>query len=99
MRSRYTAYTIANIDYLLKSHHKCTRPIKERKAILRWTQSVKWMGLSILNKENGEAEHDKGMIEFRALYIENGVPQHIHEKSLFRKEKGMWYYVSGTHFQ
>jgi len=55
------------------------------------------MSLSILNKENGEAEHDKGMIEFRALYIENGVPQHIHEKSLFRKEKGMWYYVSGEH--
>jgi len=98
MRSRYTAYVSANVDYLLKSHHKSTRPTKERKEILKWTKSVQWMSLSVINTSMGKADQKEGTVEFRAVYSENSQLQSIHEKSLFRKEKGMWYYVSGVHF-
>jgi len=98
MRSRYTAFAVAHIDYLLKSHHNTTRPVKDRNEILQWTKSVQWMGLTILSKSEGQATQNTGMVEFRAVFIENGQLQHIHEKSLFRKEKGMWYYVSGEHY-
>lgn len=98
MRSRYTAFTQANVDYLMSSHSVKTRPVKERKSIEKWAKSVIWTGLTILDTQAGEASDEIGYVEFNALYFENGKPQQIHEKSLFQREKGKWVYVSGAHF-
>ena len=98
MRSRYTAFTQANVDYLMRSHSAKTRPIKERKSIEKWAKSVNWMGLTIIQTQAGDANDEIGYVEFKALYLENGKPQQIHEKSLFEREKGIWVYVSGVHF-
>ena len=98
MRSRYTAYTIGNVDYLMSSHHSSTRPVKERKSIQKWAASVQWMGLVIIHTEGGTATDDSGYVEFRGLYLENGKMDQIHEKSLFRRENGKWVYLSGEHF-
>jgi len=97
MRSRYTAFTHANIDYLMHSHSAKTRPIKERKSIEKWAKSVTWMGLTIIQTQAGEASDEVGYVEFKALYLENGQPEQIHEKSLFQRENGKWVYVSGVH--
>jgi len=98
MRSRYSAFTQANVDYLMRSHSVKTRPIKERKSIEKWAKSVIWMGLTIIQTQAGEANDEIGYVEFKALYLENGKPQQIHEKSLFQRENGIWVYVSGVHF-
>lgn len=98
MRSRYTAFTQANVDYLMRSHSAKTRPIKERKSIEKWAKEVVWMGLTILNTQAGDANDEIGYVEFKALYLENGKPEQIHEKSLFHRENGKWVYVSGVHF-
>lgn len=98
MRSRYTAFTQANVDYLMRSHSVKTRPIKERKSIEKWAKSVSWMGLTLIQAQAGEASDEVGFVEFKALYLENGKPQQIHEKSLFQRENGKWVYVSGVHF-
>jgi SEC-C motif domain protein len=71
--------------------------VKERKSIERWAKSVVWMGLTILNIENGESKDETGYVEFKALYLESGKPEQIHEKSLFQHENGKWVYVSGIH--
>ena len=34
MRSRYSAFVLADGDYLMQSHHSSTRPIKEKKRLL-----------------------------------------------------------------
>jgi SEC-C motif-containing protein len=98
MRSRYVAYTTANVDYLMQSHHSDTRPLRERKQIKKWAESVQWMGLVILNTQGGEIFEDTGYVEFRALYLEDGKMQEIHEKSFFKRENQKWVYVSGVHF-
>jgi len=98
MRSRYTAFTQANVDYLLRSHATNTRPVRERKNIEKWAKSVIWMGLTILKAEAGEANDEKGYVEFQATFLENGKPGQIHEKSLFYRENGKWVYVSGVHY-
>jgi SEC-C motif domain protein len=98
MRSRYTAFTMANVDYLIRSHSVKTRPIKQRKSTEKWTKSVVWMGLSILKTQAGEASDEIGYVEFKASFLENGIPQQIHEKSFFQRENGKWVYVSGVHF-
>jgi len=97
MRSRYTAFTQANVEYLMRSHSAKTRPNKERKSIEKWARSVTWMGLTIIQTQAGEAKDELGYVEFKALYLENGKPEQIHEKSLFQRENGKWVYVSGVH--
>ena len=52
----------------------------------------------VLNTQDGEVTDDTGYVEFRAMYIENGQMQQIHEKSLFKRENQKWVYVSGVHF-
>ena len=98
MRSRYTAFNLANIDYLMLSHHSSTRPEKQRKNIQKWAKSVQWMGLVILGTQAGGANDDYGYVEFRALYLEAGKMQQIHEKSLFKRENQKWVYISGENF-
>lgn len=98
MRSRYTAFTMANVDYLMQSHFSETRPLKESKSIEKWAKSVQWIGLVILNSQAGGVNDDIGYVEFRAVYMEEGQLQQIHEKSLFKRENRKWVYVSGVHF-
>lgn len=98
MRSRYVAFTMADIDYLMKSHHSSTRPVRERKQIKKWAESVQWMGLTVLKTQGGEALDQTGYVEFRALYLEDGKMQQIHENSFFKRENNRWVYVSGVHF-
>ena len=93
MRSRYTAFTMANGDYLMQSHHKSTRPVKEKKAIVRWAKSVQWMKLEVLRTTQGGVNDITGTVEFKAYYFEQGRVQVIHEHSRFVKENNCWYYV------
>lgn len=97
MRSRYSAFVVADINYLMRSHHVSTRPVNDKKEMLRWTKSVQWMGLQIVSKSAGQASDTEGHVEFRASYLEQGQPQCIYENSYFVKEKGLWYYKSGVH--
>lgn len=98
MRSRYTAFTLADVDYLLRSHAEKTRPVKDRKSIERWAKSVVWMGLSIIKTESGQANDETCYVEFKATFLENGQPGQIHERSFFHREDGRWVYVSGVHY-
>lgn len=97
MRSRYSGYVVANIDYLMKSHHASTRPLKEKQAILKWTKSIKWVALEIIAKQKGLTEDNEGFVEFKALFFENGKMGYIHENSYFVRENGVWFYKSGVH--
>lgn len=93
MRSRYSAFVLANGDYLMQTHHKSTRPIKEKKAIVKWAKSVQWIKLEILDTTTGLKSHNKGTVTFNAYFYENGKVDVIHEKSAFVKEDKQWYYL------
>lgn len=95
MRSRYSAYTLANSAYLQKSHHSSTRPSKrESRNIEVWAKSVTWIKLEVLNTTLGSSNDSKGTVEFKAYYMEYSNVEVIHEKSYFEKEKGIWTYKS-----
>lgn len=93
MRSRYTAYVLGNIEYLIQSHHSSTSPIREQKEILKWTTSVKWLRLEILNFTEGEENDIKGTVEFKAYFEEGGEEEVIHENSKFIRENNYWVYL------
>jgi len=93
MRSRYSAYVMGNVAYLMQSHHGSTRPISEQKEILNWTKSVKWLSLEVLSFTNGEVNDVKGTVEFKAHFEENGLKDIIHENSKFIRENNHWVYL------
>ena len=87
MRSRYSAFVLANIKYLYKSHHSSTRlSNKEYKELELWTKSVKWLKLEIINTT-------KDTVSFKAFFLENGKLDSIEENSNFCKEKKYWVYL------
>ena len=93
MRSRYTAYTKANIDYIEntmsgKALHDFD---KERSKI--WAEQSKWLQLKVIDSHDIDA--DTGTVEFIAYYSMHDKPYHIHEISQFKREQGCWFYVDG----
>lgn len=93
MRSRYSAFVLANGDYLMLSHHSSTRPIKEKKAIINWAKSVQWIKLEVHETSKGTPTDNEGTVTFDAYFFENGKVDVIHEKSAFVKENNLWKYL------
>ncbi len=91
MRSRYTAYVLNNVEYLLKSWHPASRP--EKDFVLE--EAIHWQGLEILDTEDGGKDDDIGQVEFIASYLVEDRPGQLRERSDFRREDGLWYYVDG----
>ena len=89
MRSRYTAYVLANVVYLKATWHANTVPQKLQLNEPR----TQWLGLTIQRSENSDAEH--AQVEFVARYKLNGRAHRLHEVSRFIREDGRWYYLDG----
>ena len=53
MRSRYTAFVLADGDYLMDSHHSSSRPLNDKAAIVAWTKNIDWVELKISATKNG----------------------------------------------
>lgn len=93
MRSRYSAFVKANGNYLMQTHHASTRPNSEKKEIVKWAKSVKWIKLEVLETTNGLEKDNECTVTFNAYFYENGKVEVIHEKSAFIKENNNWYYL------
>lgn len=96
MRSRYTAFTLANGDYLNQSHHESVRKAEEKEETEKWAKSVKWMGLDVLEASLIDENSTEGFVEFKAHFKSGLFKKVIHEKSRFRKENGIWFYVDAV---
>jgi SEC-C motif-containing protein len=97
MRSRYAAFVIADIAYILKTYSSKTRPVNQTEEILDWAKSVEWQRLEVVNANKGNATDDNGHVEFKAFYREDGIDKCLHENSYFEKENNQWVYVSGDY--
>jgi SEC-C motif-containing protein len=87
MRSRYSAYVLGLLDYLLATWHPSTAPGDLE------LQAVKWLGLEI---KAASSAGDAGVVEFVARYRDSsGRGQRLHEMSRFVREHGQWFYVDG----
>ena len=95
MRSRYSAYSLKNIDYLFNTQHPSYHKPDSRKLITATANSLRWIGLNIVNTEKGQPENETGVVEFVAVYQEGKSIAQLHERSNFVKEKGKWFYTDG----
>lgn len=97
MRSRYTAYTQANIAYITASMRGQALENYDHKNAQQWAESCSWIGLQIIDTQAGLENDTQGIVEFIARFEDNHGKQQIHERSQFRKIDGIWFYVSGEH--
>jgi SEC-C motif-containing protein len=91
MRSRYSAYAIGLVDYLLDTWHPTSRP-----AELQLDQDIRWYRLDILARSAGGLLDREGTVEFEAHYRQDGAAGVQHEISRFLKEGGRWFYLDAA---
>lgn len=89
MKSRYSAYALKKIDYLLDTAVIAGDKNQERKDITEWANATQWIGLKILRSE-------ETIVEFIADFIYQGKHHQHHEISKFEKIKGRWYFVNAV---
>jgi SEC-C motif domain protein len=94
MRSRYVAYSLANIDYIKNTMRGKPLVGFDESSALCWAQRAIWIGLQIVNTVN--KLDDVGYVEFIAKYIENNTLKFIHETSEFKRFNDKWFYVGGV---
>lgn len=95
MRSRYVAYTQGNIDYIEQTHDVKMRHELDLNVAKQWAEGSEWIGLDIVSTDAGQADDDKGLVEFKAHYRVKGERQQHHELSEFIKKDGEWFYHDG----
>lgn len=90
MRSRYSAFVLDRLDYLLASWHPDTRPA----SIEPNEPGLRWLGLEVKRHQRQDADH--ATVEFVARSKLGGRAHRLHEVSRFERIDGRWYYRDGN---
>jgi SEC-C motif-containing protein len=91
MRSRYSAFSTGEVQYLLDTQRLDGVSREQLEASVA---STRWLGLSVLHSSSAG---DEGEVEFIARYKDAQGLGQLHERSRFRREQGRWLYVGGRH--
>lgn len=94
MRSRYTAYTQANISYIQQTMRETAALNFDPIAAENWAKSVKWKRLKVLDAFPHPTDPNRAYVSFTAYYIVNGRPEEIREVSEFRRINERWFYIN-----
>ena len=96
MRSRYTAFSLREEEYLRATWHPDTLPDEPITA----ESDVKWIGLDVI-KHKHVKDADEATVEFVARFKVGGRAHRLHEVSSFVRQPdaagvARWYYVDGA---
>lgn len=97
MRSRYTAYTMADMIYIKKTMRGKPSVGFDEAQAAAWAKSVLWLGLRIIQSYSDEKDSNIGFVEFIATYLDKKSVKTIHEVSKFHCINNQWFYVDGSH--
>jgi len=93
MRSRYTAYVVKNVDYILDT---CLN--KENMnidGIKDWSENSNWLELKINSVKGGGTADIEGIVAFEATYERKGLKNIHREIAKFVKKDNRWFYEDG----
>ncbi len=95
MRSRYSAYVHAAIDYIHDTLHPDKQQSFDRKESEDWARRSEWVSLQIVRTEKGTPQDASGTVEFIARFRQKDKPVQHHEVAEFVKEGERWYFWDG----
>lgn len=96
MRSRYSAYVLGSVDYLLDTTLPAQKNSLDRESISQWSAQSTWLGLEVESAEllGGTPKH--AFVTFTARW-HDATGEHSHrERSAFVQSKGRWYFIDPT---
>jgi len=96
MRSRFTAFSLHDFEYLLDTLHPNKRQADELVSLQESAQNTVWIQLAILQTELGQAGDTEGIVEFTASFAEDGEFYQLQERSNFIFEQQQWFYTEGS---
>jgi len=91
MRSRYCAFVLDELQYLLDTWHPDTRPAQ----LDPNPADLKWLGLQV--KQHAQQNPNHATVEFVARCRQAGRATRLHELSRFVRQDGHWLYLDGEH--
>lgn len=96
MRSRYSAYVLGLVDYLLDTTLPVQKGSLDRDAISQWSAQSTWLGLDVESAEllGGKPEH--AFVTFTARWHDTGGEHSHRERSAFVQSGGRWYFIDPT---
>ena len=94
MRSRYAAYVLKNVSYIVDTTVPSQQELLNVQAIQAWAENTQWLGLKILNTES--LTKIQSAVEFNAVFQGEEEEQTHYERSIFVKIDDRWYFVDPT---
>ena len=95
MRSRYAAYALQQINYLVRTTVPAQQPLLDVNGIAQWSREAQWLGLTVhqhipcIGKRHAQ-------VAFTAHFAEHGSAREHHELSAFVQINGAWYFIDPT---
>ena len=101
MRSRYAAYSLGLVDYIIKTTHPSNSLFQKsgtkiRADILQFCTSVTFAGLEIIDFQDGATE---AFVTFRASLFQGSHDISFEERSQFLRLDGRWLYCGMVQFE
>jgi SEC-C motif-containing protein len=93
MRSRYSAYVLGNIDYLVATTLPIQQPHLDQASIRQWSLQSTWLGLEVEYSEPATDAYGHAKVSFSVRWQDaEGVHTH-QECSIFVQRQGRWYFI------
>lgn len=96
MRSRYSAYALGEIDYLIQTTLPAQQASLDRGGIEAWSRSSQWLGLTVESEELLPGDPPHGLVTFTARWRDGQGEQSHRERSAFVQHEGRWYFIDPT---
>ena len=97
MRSRYSAYTLENIDYIRDTCTGEALAAFSYEDSLLWAKEAKWISLTVISAVPPSG--GVGRVSFSVLFSQNGLTKRLEETSRFIVKDDRWYYEGGEKFR
>lgn len=97
MRSRYAAFALRLVDYLVETTHPSARGPRLKWDLEKNIHDATWVGLDVLKTTGGGSSDKTGKVEFVAKCRFESNPEilEMREHSRFRRFGGEWKYLDG----
>lgn len=103
MRSRYAAFVLQNVDYIVATTAPFQQALLDKQAISDWSKQTDWAGLEVINYLPKLGKRH-AQVEFKAFFYTNshtlGGKDAHHELSTFvkipTKDLNRWYFLDPT---
>ncbi|MBK8727481.1 MAG: YchJ family protein [Holophagaceae bacterium] len=95
MRSRFSAYALGKVDYLIETTAEAERGALDREDLATYCRNIRCVALKIIARTAGGPGDETGTVKFHASLQVNGKRQLHVELSRFVREEGRWRYLDG----